>query len=260
MEGKTRSVLVEYRGTHKNLVSNHLYTKHALAKAAGVSYTTVQINLKGKLIAYDEDLKRKGSSSGKVEYRGTHENLVSNHLYTRQELADAVGISCTTVRLNLKGKLVAYDEDLRLKRSSVKMVEYQGTHENLKKGSFYTRQQIADALGCSWVKINNSVKGKSVLRDKDLESKNVFPEPKMVKFLGEMEGLETGREYTLAELSKFTGIIKGTLQSRIGANVKCYNKHLSTTDLRKKNTQALKVAVVSNRKSASSNWLKRSIV
>lgn len=260
MEGRTRNVLIEYRGTHKNLVSNHLYTKHALAKAAGVSYTTVQINLRGKLIAYDEDLTRKGSRSEKVEYRGTNKNLISNHLYTRPELAKALGISYTTVRINLKGKLVAYDKDLRLKRLPIKMIEYQGTHKNLKKGSFYTRQKIADALGCSWVKINNSVKGKSVLRDKDLESKSVFPEPKMVKFLGEMDGLETGREYTLVELSKLTGIIKGTLQSRIGTNVECYNKHLSTTDLRKKNAQALKVATVSDRKSASSNWLKRRIV
>ena len=260
MEGRTRNVLIEYRGTNKNLVSNHLYTKHALAKAAGVSYTTVQINLRGKLIAYDEDLKLKGSSSEKVEYRGTNKNLISNHLYTRQELADAVGISYTTVRLNLKGKLVAYDKDLRLKRLPVKMVEYQGTHKNLKKGSFYTRQKIADALGCSWVKINNSVKGKSILRDKDLESKSVFPEPKMIKFLGEMKGLETGREYTLVELSKFTGIMKATLQSRIGTNTECHNKHLNTADLRNKNIKPLQVAVVSSSKNPSLNWLKRRIV
>tara|TARA_R110000744_G_scaffold106649_1_gene202978 strand:- start:51 stop:656 length:606 start_codon:yes stop_codon:yes gene_type:complete len=195
-----------------------------------------------------------------VEYRGTHKNLKSNHLYTKQALAKAVGISYTTVRVNLRGKSIAHDEDLVLKRSSPEMIEYQGTHKNLKRGSFYTRQKIADALGCSWIKINNSVKNKLILRDEDLESKRVFPDAKMVKFLGEMEGLETGQEYTLVELSKITGIIKGTLQSRIGTNTECYNKHLSTTDLRKKDTLQLKGAIVSSKAKVSSNWLKRRIV
>ena len=98
------------------------------------------------------------------------------------------------------------------------------------------------------------------MRDKDLESKSVFPEPKMIKFLGEMKGLETGREYTLVELSNFTGIMKATLQSRIGTNTECHNKHLNTADLRNKNIKPLQVAVVSSSKSPSSNWLKRRIV
>ena len=49
-----------------------------------------------------------------IEYRGDNPKLTSGHLYSRNDIAKAFGLSPSTARVKLKGKVIATDEDMKL--------------------------------------------------------------------------------------------------------------------------------------------------
>ena len=50
MTSDRRTILIEYRGDNPKLVSGHIYNRHEIAKAFGISRSTVANKLKGKTI------------------------------------------------------------------------------------------------------------------------------------------------------------------------------------------------------------------
>ena len=96
-----RAILIEYRGDNTNLVSGHIYTRHDIAHAFGISATTVSNKLDGKNIITDSDLtltkpkkySRKSQPIKKMTFMGENTNLFkTGKKYTCKEISQLSGI------------------------------------------------------------------------------------------------------------------------------------------------------------------------
>ena len=96
-----RTILIEYRGTNPKLVSGHIYSRHDIAHAFGVSATTVSNKLDGKNIITDSDLtltkpkkySRKSQPIKKMTFMGENTNLFkTGKKYTCKEISQLSGI------------------------------------------------------------------------------------------------------------------------------------------------------------------------
>jgi len=91
-----------------------------------------------------------------IEYRGDNPKLVSGHIYTRHDIANAFGVSATTVSNKLDGKNIITDSDLTLtkpkkyskKSQPIKKMTFMGENTNLfKTGKKYTCKEISQLSG-----------------------------------------------------------------------------------------------------------------
>ena len=87
------------------------------------------------------------------------------------------------------------------------LVEYKGKNKKLTSGKMYSWKELADAFGLSKSTVVTRLKGKGSCRDKDFELTDMRKHTellkiKKIKFVGEKKGFETGKDYTLVELSK----------------------------------------------------------
>ena len=96
-----RAILIEYRGDSPNLVSGHIYSRHDIAHAFGISATTVSNKLDGKNIITDSDLtltkpkkySRKSQPIKKMTFMGENTNLFkTGKKYTCKEISQLSGI------------------------------------------------------------------------------------------------------------------------------------------------------------------------
>jgi hypothetical protein len=92
---------------------------------------------------------------------------------------------------------------------------------------------------------------------------------KSLKFIGEKDGFETGRIYTLVELSKITGIKPNALQKRIGTSNFFNEHHVRPTSpyqnyggdrlKREKKPKVVSSVFESHIELISAQWLKRKL-
>ena len=115
-----------------------------------------------------------------IEYRGTNPKLVSGHIYNRNEIAKAFGISRSTVANKLKGKTIMVDDDLTLlqpqkyhTKFTEKLMTYMGKDMSaFKKGKQYTYRQISQFTGLKPNALNKRIGKGSVFNEHHIRPKS----------------------------------------------------------------------------------------
>ena len=144
------------------------------------------------------------------------------------------------------------------------LVEYKGKNKKLTSGNMYSWQELADAFGLSKSTVVTRLKGKGSCRDKDFELTDMrkhreLLKIKKIKFVGEKKGFETGKDYTLVELSKMTGLKVNALQKRIGRNDTFSTHHVRPTSRGQAVKKELGNQFESRIESISAQWLRRKL-
>jgi beta-N-acetylglucosaminidase len=112
-----RTILIEYRGDNPKLVSGHIYNRHDIAKAFGISRSTVATKLKGKTIMVDDDLillkpqqSHKTFEEKRMTYMGKNINGFENgKKYTYKEISQRTGLGANALNKRI-GKSLVFNE------------------------------------------------------------------------------------------------------------------------------------------------------
>ena len=124
MTSDRRTILIEYRGTNPKLVSGHIYNRNDIAKAFGISRTTVANKLKGKTIMVDNDLillqpqkyHKKSVPEKLMTYMGEETNGFKTYKkYTYKEISALSGIKINNLNKRIGTDLVFGAKQIRSK-------------------------------------------------------------------------------------------------------------------------------------------------